>query len=122
MDIVLKDAQIQLKRVVLQLTDEDAQVLKLYAAKWGLTISAALEEMSRSHIHGSAAVCSFARDLLANENIAIDKRAVKTCFGFKCRCCAHSTQCRCGLYQGEWIVEERYRHLLIENESPEPKS
>ena len=117
MDIVLKDAQIQLKRVVLQLTDEDAQVLKLYAAKWGLTISAALEEMSRSHIHGSAAVCSFARDLLANENIAIDKRATKECFGFLCRCCAYITQCRCGLYQGDYIIEERYRHLLIENES-----
>ena len=108
-----------MKRVVLTLSDQDAQVLKLYAAKWGMTMSQVLEEMSRSHIHGSATVCTFARDLLNNENISIDKRAVKACFGFKCRCCAHSTQCRCGLYQGDWIIEDRYKHLLIE---PEPKS
>lgn len=101
---------------MLQLTDEDAQVLKLYAAKWGLTISAALEEMSRSHIHGSAFVCTFARDLLNNENIAIDKRAGKECFGFKCRCCAYTLQCRTGLYPGEWQIANRYKHLLIENE------
>lgn len=107
-----------LKRVVVTLSDEDAQVLKLYAAKWGLTLSQALEEMSRSHIHGSAAVCSFARALLANENIAIDKRAGKECFGFKCRCCAYTTACRCGLYQGDWSIDSRYVHLLIENEGP----
>ena len=105
-----------LKRVVVTLSDEDAQVLKLYAAKWGLTIAAALEEMSRSHIHASAFVCSFARDLLNNENIAIDKRAGKECYGFKCRCCAYTLQCRTGLYQGEWQIADRYKHLLIENE------
>ena len=105
-----------MKRVVLQLNDEDAQVLKLYAAKWGLTLSAALEEMSRSHIHGSASVCTFARDLLSNENITIDKRAGRACFGFKCRCCAHTLQCRTGLYTGNWVIDNRYKHLLIENE------
>jgi len=106
-----------LKRVVVQLSDSDAQVLKLYAAKWGLTLSQALEEMSRSHIHGSAAVCSFARDLLSNENVLIDKRAGKDCFGYKCRCCAYTLQCRVGMYQGDWVIADRYKHLLIENES-----
>jgi len=105
-----------LKRVVVQLSDSDAQVLKLYAAKWGMTLSQALEEMSRSHIHGSAAVCSFARDLLNNEDVSIDKRASKECFGFKCRCCAHTLQCRVGMYQGDWVISDRYKHLLIENE------
>jgi hypothetical protein len=105
-----------LKRVVVTLNDLDAKVLKLYASMWGLTLSQALEEMSRSHIHGSAAVCTFSRDLLNNENIAIDKRAGKACYGFKCRCCAHTTACRCGLYQGEWEIANRYKHLLIENE------
>jgi hypothetical protein len=105
-----------LKRVVVQLSDQDAQVLKLYAAKWGMTLSQALEEMSRSHIHGSASVCSFARDLLANENISLDKRAGKECYGFKCRCCAYTLQCRVGLYTGNWVVADRYKHLLIENE------
>ena len=108
-----------MKRVVLQLSDTDAQVLKLYAAKWGLTLSQALEEMSRSHIHGSAAVCSFARDLLSNEDVAIDKRAGKDCFGFKCRCCAYTLQCRVGMYQGGWEIADRYKHLLIENEKKE---
>lgn len=106
-----------MKRVVLTLFDADARVLKLYAAKWNLTLSQALEEMSRSHIHGSAAVCTFARDLLANENIALDKRASKECFGFKCRCCAYTLQCRTGLYQGEWIIDDRYKHLLIESDA-----
>jgi hypothetical protein len=105
-----------LKRVVVQLSDQDAQVLKLYAAKWGLTLSQALEEMSRSHIHGSASVCSFARDLLSNEDVPIDKRAGKECFGFKCRCCAYTLMCRTGLYQGDWKIDDRYKHLLIENE------
>jgi hypothetical protein len=105
-----------LKRVVVQLADSDAQVLKLYAAKWGLTLSQVLEEMVRSHIHGSAAVCTFARDLLSNEDVAIDKRAGKDCFGFKCRCCAFTLQCRVGMYQGEWEIADRYKHLLIENE------
>ena len=105
-----------LKRVVVTLSDSDAQVLKLYAAKWGLTLSQALEEMSRSHIHGSAAVCTFARDLLNNESIAIDKRAGKECYGFKCRCCAHTTACRCGLYHDGWEIDNRYKHLLIGNE------
>ena len=105
-----------LKRVVVTLSDSDAQVLKLYAAKWGLTLSQALEEMSRSHIHGSAFVCTFARDLLSNEDIAIDKRASKGCFGFKCRCCAYTLKCRVGMYKGEWQIADRYKHLLIENE------
>ena len=109
-----------IKRVVVTLNDQDAQVLKLYAAKWGMTLSQALEEMSRSHIHGSAAVCSFARDLLSNEDIAIDKRAGKECYGFKCRCCTHTTACRCGLYQGDWEIADRYKHLLIENEAQTP--
>jgi len=105
-----------LKRVVVTLSDSDAQVLKLYAAKWELTLSQALEEMSRSHIHGSAAICVFARDLLNNENIAIDKRAGKECYGFKCRCCAYTLKCRVGMYQGVWEIADRYKHLLIENE------
>ena len=105
-----------MKRVVVTLSDQDAQVLKLYAAKWGMTLSQALEEMSRSHIHASAFVCSFARDLLNNENIAIDKRAGRGCYGFKCRCCAYTLQCRTGLYLGEWQIADRYKHLLIENE------
>ena len=105
-----------MKRVVVQLPDSDAQVLKLYAAKWNMTLSQALEEMVRSHIHGSAAVCSFARDLLNNEDVSIDKRASKECFGFKCRCCAHTLQCRVGMYQGDWVISDRYKHLLIENE------
>ena len=109
-----------LKRVVVTLSDKDAQVLKLYAAKWGLTLSQALEEMSRSHIHGSAAVCTFARDLLNNENIAIDKRAGKECYGFKCRCCAYALQCRVGMYKGEWEIADCYKHLLIENEDHAP--
>jgi len=98
------------------LSDQDAQVLKLYAAKWEMTLSQALEEMSRSHIHGSATVCSFARDLLSNEDIAIDKRAGKECFGFKCRCCSYALQCRVGIYKGGWVIAKRYKHLLIENE------
>jgi len=106
-----------MKRVVVTLTDADARVLKLYAAKWNLTLSQALEEMSRSHIHGSAEICSFARDLLANENIALDKRAGKECYGFKCRCCAYTLQCRTGLYQGDWIIDDCHKHLLIENEN-----
>ena len=105
-----------MKRIVVQLSDSDAQVLKMYAAKWGLTLSQVLEEMSRSHIHGSAAVCSFARDLLSNENVPIDKRAGKDCFGFKCRCCVYALQCRVGMYQGEWEIAERYKHLLIEDQ------
>jgi len=105
-----------LKRVVVQLSDQDAQVLKLYAAKWGLTLSQALEEMSRSHIHGQAATCTFSRDLLNNEDVPIDKRAGKECFGFACRVCAHTTACRCGVYQGYWEIDDRYKHLLIENE------
>jgi hypothetical protein len=106
-----------LKRVVVQLPDSDAQVLKLYAAKWNMTLSQALEEMVRSHIHGSAAVCSFARDLLNNEDVSIDKRASKSCFGYKCRCCTYTLQCRVGMYQGDWVIADRYKHLLIENES-----
>jgi hypothetical protein len=105
-----------LKRVVVQLSDSDAQVLKLYAAKWGLTLSQVLEEMSRSHIHGSAATCTFARDLLSNESVPIDKRAGKDCFGFKCRCCTYTLQCRVGMYQGEWVIDNRYKHLLIKGE------
>ena len=105
-----------MKRVVVTLSDQDAQALKQYAAKWGLTISAALEEMSLSHIHASAFVCTFARDLLNNENITIDKRAGKECYGFKCRCCAYTLQCRTGLYQDEWKIADRYKHLLIESE------
>ena len=108
-----------MKRIVVQLSDSDAQVLKMYSAKWGLTLSQVLEEMSRSHIHGSAAVCSFARDLLSNENVAIDKRAGKECFGFKCRCCAYTLQCRVGMYPGEWEIADRYKHLLIETEKNE---
>ena len=106
-----------MKRVVVTLSDADARVLKLYAAKWNLTISQALEEMSRSHIHGSASVCSFARDLLINEKISIDKRATKGCFGFKCRCCAYTLQCRTGLYQGDWEIDIRHKHLLIESQT-----
>ena len=106
-----------MKRVVVQLSDADAQILKLYAAKWGLTLSQVLEEMQRSHIHGSAATCTFARDLLSNENVPIDKRAGKDCFGFKCRCCSYTLQCRVGMYQGDWKIDDRYKHLLIEKDT-----
>ena len=91
----------------------------MYAAKWGLTQSQALEEMSRSHIHGSAAICTFARDLLSNENVPIDKRAGKDCFGFKCRCCNYSLQCRVGIYKDGWVVADCYKHLLIKSEDEE---
>jgi hypothetical protein len=104
-----------MKRVVLQLSDADARVLKLYAAKWGLTMSQVLEEMCRSHIHGSAFVCNYSRDLLAAEKIPIDKRSSKECFGFKCRCCSHTLPCRTGLYEGDWKIADCYKHLLIAN-------
>ena len=103
-----------LKRIVVQLSDSDAQVLKLYAAKWNMTLSQALEEMSRSHIHGSASCCTFTRDLLDAEQVPIDKRAGRSCFGFKCRSCVFTLQCRTGIYQGEWKIDDRYKHLLLE--------
>ena len=111
--------ELLLKRVVVSMSDSDAAALKLYCNKWNMTLSNALVEMARSHIHGSAAICTFARDLLNNEDIALDKRAHKQCFGFKCRCCAYSTACRCGLYPGEWVIDKRHKHLLIKQDPKE---
>ena len=110
-----------MKRIVVTLTDTDARLVKQYATFWDMTQSEFLAEATRSHIHGSALRCVFSRDLLANEKVPVDKRADRPCFGYACRCCAHTAKCRAGLYDGSWEPDVRYKHLLIPNGPDHPR-
>ena len=105
-----------MKRILVSMSTECAAVLKQYAALWGVTQSEVLYQSARQFIHSQAAHgCQNVQGILESHNIALDKRAHKSCYGSGCFCCEHIGRCRIGSYDGEWEMALRYRNLLPPN-------
>ena len=101
-----------LKKVVVQMSDDCAVVLKQYCALFGITQSQALYEAIRHHIHKQAYDgCQGCMSILDNNRIPLDKRAHKDCYGYRCKCCVHDKGCRVGQYTGDFELDNCYKHL-----------
>ena len=102
------------KKLMVTVTEEQANALKLYAATWGTTISAVVREAALQHMYSHSACCGKVSSVLSSIEVELDKRRFKECYGFPCRACQHETACRTGLYGGHWVIKERYVQYLSE--------
>lgn len=100
------------KRLQVTLTPEEAQAVKLYADTWGVTISEVLKSAALQHVNQHALCCKKVESVLASMDFTPDKRAAKSCYGFPCRACNHTTACRTGIYEGEWEIAPQYEHYV----------
>jgi hypothetical protein len=100
------------KRLQVVLTDEEARAVKLYADTWDITISDVLKSAALQHVNQHALCCKKVNAVLESIDFTPDKRASKSCYGFPCRACKHTTACRTGIYEGEWEIEPKYEHYV----------
>ena len=100
------------KRLQVVLTDEEARAIKLYAETWGVTISDVLKSAALQHVNQHALCCKKVKSVLESIDFTYDKRASKSCFGFPCRACRHSTACRTGIYEGAWEIAPQFEAYL----------
>ena len=101
-----------MRRVVLNMPNQMAELLTRYAKLKERTISNVAIELLKANIHKQAYVCTAIYDLLAELEISLDKRASKRCYGFTCWTCRHDAKCRVGLYDNGYEVKPECAHLL----------
>ena len=104
------------KRVAVSLADDDAVILKEYAAFFGVTQSDAIAEITKAAIHNHALNCKKVGSMLEMRDRSLDKRTGKPCYtGYGCMACKHRTACTAGVYQGLFEVLDCNQHLLKED-------
>jgi hypothetical protein len=96
-----------LKRVGVTMTARDYRVLKLYAARYDMTMGDVLKEYARAGIHKHTKICHSVEAILASEGLTLDSRLDKPCWGELCMCCVHREDCANHEYSGvfEFNVE-----------------
>lgn len=104
------------KRVAVSLADDDAVILKEYAAFFGVTQSDVIAEITKAALNNHALNCKKVSSMLEMRDRALDKRAGKPCYtGYGCFGCKHRTACTTGVYQGLFEPHVRNLHLLKED-------
>ena len=88
------------KRVGVTMSDREYRVLKLYAARYDMTMGDILNEFARQGIHKHTAVCHSVEAILKSESVPIDSRLEKLCWGELCMCCTHRVDCLEQRYSG----------------------
>ena len=94
-----------MRRVVLNMPNEMAELLTKYSKLKGKTISNVAIELLKANIHKQAYVCTAIKDLLDELEISLDKRAAKRCYGYACWSCKHDAKCRAGLHDNDYEVK-----------------
>ena len=88
------------KRVGVTMSDREYRVLKLYAARYDMTMGEVLNEMTRQGIHKHTEYCHSVEAILKSESVPLDSRLEKLCWGQLCMCCTHRVECQKGRYEG----------------------
>ena len=101
-----------MKRIQTSLDDATASALKAYAQLWGMSIQEVLAESIRFSMHKHYQHCPETKRIMDRESVPIDRRASKDCFGEPCFACAHSIQCRTGIYEGGWEMKTELEKYL----------
>ena len=100
------------KRVTVSMPDDDAAILKEYAAFFETNQSDVLFLFARAAIHQHSLHCKKVQSILELRNKSLDKRVKKPCFGFGCLACRHSTACQTGIYKGYMEPKDECVHLV----------
>lgn len=96
------------KRLLTNFSDEEAQLLKMYAATWGLTLSAFIREAALQHVWTHSTKCGICASVTESSPVTPDKRRFKDCYSCACRACKHETACRAGVYHGGWEIQQGF--------------
>ena len=65
-------------------------------------MSELMYDFTRQEIHQSSIICEATDNLLKANNIKLDKRTEKSCWGASCFYCEKEKACRVGMYGGEF--------------------
>ncbi len=101
-----------MKRVQTSLDPATASALKAYAQLWDMSVQEVLAESVKFSLQKHYQLCPEAKRIMDREGLPIDKRSSKPCFGQCCFACNHSTQCRTGIYEGEWEIKAELEKYL----------
>ena len=101
-----------MKRIQTMIDASTASALKAYAQIWGMSVQEVLAESVKFSMQKHYQLCPETKRIMDRESIPIDRRASKNCFGQCCFACKHSTQCRTGIYEGEWEIKTELEKLL----------
>lgn len=96
------------KRLIAAVSNEEAHLLKTYAAMWGLTLSSFLREAALQHVWTHSTKCGTCAGFTESVPVPPDKRRFKTCYSCACRACKHETACRAGVYFGSWEISPEF--------------
>lgn len=91
------------------MSDREYRVLKLYAARYDMTMGSVLNEFARQGIHKHAGRCYPVEAILKSESAPLDSRLEKPCWGELCLCCTHRSDCLEQRYSGVFVFnKERF--------------
>ena len=113
-----------MKKLQVQLSDQEHSLLKDYANAWDMTMSQVCAEALRSYVHKHSRECEYIKSLFHFKNIKPDPRISKSCYGHSCFHCKHVTACRCGMHDGNWEMDTNkklYSSLGTPLQNPDPK-
>ena len=96
----------QIKRVLVSMSPESHKALKQYCALHDITMSEFLFSCAKHEIHKHALDSKIVLDIIEQNNISLDKRSSKDCYGYKCFDCVESARCRIGYYTGAYVKDE----------------
>lgn len=97
------------KRVGLTLSGKEYRVLKLYSARYDMTMSEVIKEFTMRGVQQHSQVCVGSELILQSEKMEEDPRLRKDCWGVLCLCCKQREGCAKGEHEGVWVYnEERF--------------
>lgn len=91
------------KRVTVTMTAREAKTLEQYAALMETTPGDVMLHFAKVGLAQQRTICKKVDQVLAMNEVPLDHRLEKTCFGPACLCCVHRTECLEGQYSGLYV-------------------
>lgn len=100
------------KTINVRMSDSCHNILKAYCVLVGKTMSEVLYDWTRQELHNQALICKAVSHLMETNNLKLDARNGKPCWGYRCNLCAHETACRVGKEDKLFIMEPKWHPYL----------
>ena len=82
------------------MSDREYRVLKVFAARFDMTMGDVINEFIRHRIHKHTGGSQVVEAILKGESVPLDSRLEKRCWGELCMCCTHRVECLEQRYSG----------------------
>ena len=102
------------KKIQVQMSDEYHAVLKAYAGFMGKSLGSVLFMFTKQELHHQSRHCKFVDGLLKAQQVQLDKRINKPCWGWKCMACAHLSMCMIGKNENLFEPSDKAKSYLKE--------